>query len=184
MDTIKRRNRQQTKYRLLQAAGVVIAKVGVDKAGINTISAQAVVNKVLIYRYFGGWNGLIEALYEKILLEVKTQSDVTQPKANVSTSSISSKAYAIGYYRTFKSNVTFQQLLRWQMDNQQTELAQRLASLQQEAINQIEVPESSLQSVVLHLLLAGINHLVLMDNQPGGRDRNQLIEQAIQHLYD
>jgi AcrR family transcriptional regulator len=59
------RNRLQTEERLLAAVHELISTQGFDQLRINRLAQQAKVNKILIYRYFGGLNGLLEAYYEK-----------------------------------------------------------------------------------------------------------------------
>ncbi|RYF68569.1 MAG: TetR/AcrR family transcriptional regulator, partial [Cytophagaceae bacterium] len=54
-----------TMERILRAMGDVMAEKGTKKAGINAVAEKAGVNKVLIYRYFGGWNGLLEAYVQR-----------------------------------------------------------------------------------------------------------------------
>ena len=48
------RNREQTGARIVAAVGVVLARDGFGGIGVNAIAKQAEVDKVLIYRYFGG----------------------------------------------------------------------------------------------------------------------------------
>ena len=48
------RDREATKTRILGAVGVVLARDGFGAIGINAIAKEAGVDKVLIYRYFGG----------------------------------------------------------------------------------------------------------------------------------
>lgn len=61
MDTkIKKRDKSRTKSKILKALGEVIEQSGADKIGVNLIARTAGVNKVLIYRYFGGVEGLME----------------------------------------------------------------------------------------------------------------------------
>ncbi|GHB52742.1 TetR/AcrR family transcriptional regulator [Persicitalea jodogahamensis] len=57
---VKKRDRERTKSRILKAVGKVIEKYGTKKVGVNLIAREADVNKVLIYRYFGGVDGLME----------------------------------------------------------------------------------------------------------------------------
>lgn len=57
---VKKRDRERTKGRILKAVGKVIEKYGTKKVGVNLIAREADVNKVLIYRYFGGVDGLME----------------------------------------------------------------------------------------------------------------------------
>lgn len=57
---VKKRDRERTKGKILKAVGEVIEKYGTEKVGVNLIAREAGVNKVLIYRYFGGVDGLME----------------------------------------------------------------------------------------------------------------------------
>ena len=53
------RDRDATKARILAAVGVVLARDGFGSLGVNAIAKEAGVDKVLIYRYFGGLEALI-----------------------------------------------------------------------------------------------------------------------------
>jgi AcrR family transcriptional regulator len=48
------RDRAATEERILTAVGEVLARDGFAAIGVNAIARQAGVDKVLIYRYFGG----------------------------------------------------------------------------------------------------------------------------------
>jgi AcrR family transcriptional regulator len=48
------RNREHTRERIVNAVGQVLARDGFGGIGVNAIAKQAGVDKVLIYRYFGG----------------------------------------------------------------------------------------------------------------------------------
>lgn len=54
------RNRAQTIQRIVDALEQIIAEGGIEAVGINHIAERAGVSKVLIYRYFGGIEGLLE----------------------------------------------------------------------------------------------------------------------------
>ena len=47
--------------RLLIAVSQIIENEGFSKIGVNKIAKQAKCDKVLIYRYFGGLEGLLAA---------------------------------------------------------------------------------------------------------------------------
>ncbi len=55
------RNREATRRLLITAVGEVLAEKGFTGLGVNAVARQAGVDKVLIYRYFGGLQGLIKA---------------------------------------------------------------------------------------------------------------------------
>jgi AcrR family transcriptional regulator len=55
------RDRTATEARLLAAVGEVLARDGFGALGVNAVAREAGVDKVLIYRYFGGLNELVAA---------------------------------------------------------------------------------------------------------------------------
>ena len=55
------RDRAVTEERMLAAVGEVLARDGFHAVGINAIAREAGVDKVLIYRYFGGLGELLQA---------------------------------------------------------------------------------------------------------------------------
>ncbi|GAB3793140.1 TetR/AcrR family transcriptional regulator [Spirosoma humi] len=55
-----RRNRTKTTQRIVEALEEVISERGLEGVGVNRIAEKANVSKVLIYRYFGGMEGLLE----------------------------------------------------------------------------------------------------------------------------
>ena len=50
---------------------------GFDQLGINRVATRSGVNKILIYRYFGGLSGLLEAYYQR------TRPIISVPPLNV-----------------------------------------------------------------------------------------------------
>jgi AcrR family transcriptional regulator len=54
------RDRGATEERIVAAVGVVLARDGFGALGINAIAREAGVDKVLIYRYFGGLPELLQ----------------------------------------------------------------------------------------------------------------------------
>jgi len=57
----KTRDREATEQRLIAAVGALLAREGFGSLGINSVARRAGVDKVLIYRYFGGMPGLLRA---------------------------------------------------------------------------------------------------------------------------
>jgi AcrR family transcriptional regulator len=55
------RDRQATEKKILRAVGRILAEKGFQGFGINAVARQARVDKVLIYRYFGGMPDLLRA---------------------------------------------------------------------------------------------------------------------------
>ncbi|MDR3672804.1 MAG: helix-turn-helix domain containing protein [Holophaga sp.] len=59
--TPRTRDAQATRDRILQAVGSLLVREGFGALGVNAVAREAGVDKVLIYRYFGGMDALLEA---------------------------------------------------------------------------------------------------------------------------
>jgi AcrR family transcriptional regulator len=57
----KARDREATRARLIEAVGTLLASKGFTGLGVNAVAREAGVDKVLIYRYFGGLSELTVA---------------------------------------------------------------------------------------------------------------------------
>lgn len=58
------RDKEATKLRLIDAVGSILAREGFSGLGVNSVAKEAAVDKVLIYRYFGGMTELLGAFGE------------------------------------------------------------------------------------------------------------------------
>lgn len=108
------RDRAQTEQRLIDAVGQLIAEQGIDQVGINRVAKRAGVNKILIYRYFGGLDGLMQAYVRQ------TKPIINTPGLNVEqlrTASLEEffdacADYMISEYRQLRNNIEAQEFLR------------------------------------------------------------------------
>jgi AcrR family transcriptional regulator len=57
----RHRRRMRTEEKLIAATGELLREGGIAAVGVNAVSERAGVEKVLVYRYFGGIEGLMEA---------------------------------------------------------------------------------------------------------------------------
>ena len=198
MKVVKRRNRAMTMERILRATGDVIAERGTEKAGINAVAEKAQVNKVLIYRYFGGWNGLVEAYVQRgFFLSMFNEKYLESVPENVPAADRSKvwSEYAINLMREFRSRKSSQDLVRWEMSHGETELAKRIAAFRDASYEKMikklaPFPDYDPNAIAV-LILGGITHLTLLANQRDsimdidlksqeGWDR---IEKAIRRVY-
>ncbi|MEQ8935547.1 MAG: helix-turn-helix domain-containing protein [Amphiplicatus sp.] len=56
----RKRDREATIRRIVEAMKTVLARDGAEAVGVNAVAREASVDKQLIYRYFGGLDGLVE----------------------------------------------------------------------------------------------------------------------------
>lgn len=61
-DPQRRRDSRKTRRTILDAAARLLARDGFQRFGISAVAREAQVDKVLIYRYFGGAEDLLRAL--------------------------------------------------------------------------------------------------------------------------
>nr|WP_293836215.1 TetR/AcrR family transcriptional regulator [uncultured Arsenicibacter sp.] len=172
MKVVKRRNRAMTMERILRATGEVIAERGTEKAGINSVAEKAQVNKVLIYRYFGGWNGLLEAYVQRgFFLSMFNDKYTDTLPANIPPAERDKvwSEYILGLTREFRSRKSSQDLVRWEMSHGETELARRIAQFRSEAYAKMiqklaPYPDYDPTSITA-IILAGITYLTLLSDQ-------------------
>lgn len=172
MKVVKRRNRQMTMERILRAMGDVMAERGTEKAGINAVAERAGVNKVLIYRYFGGWNGLLEAYVQRgfflSMFNEKFMETVPENLAPENRSKVWSE-YTIQFMREFRARKPSQELIRWEMTHGETELARRLAEFRDQSYkNLVEklAPYSDFDPIAItSLMVSAVTYMVLTSSQ-------------------
>lgn len=109
-----RRDRAQTEEKLIEAVGQIIKENGFDQVGINKIANRAGVNKILIYRYFGGLDGLIGAYFQRKRPLVSTEHiDIDQLKnAPLEVVFDTCYAYLIKEYRSLRQDIETQEFLK------------------------------------------------------------------------
>lgn len=106
------RDRTQTEQRLLDAVEHIITHSGLDQVGINRVSRQAGITKILIYRYFGGLDGLLQAYYKRRCL---SRTDL-----NVNIDELKDKS--IAEIMTILCEITLREYRRLRQDVQMQEL--------------------------------------------------------------
>lgn len=108
------RGRFQTEQRLIEAVGKLISEEGFHQVGINRIASRAGVNKILIYRYFGGLDGLLEAYFKAHPPVIATAPiDIERLKvAPLDEFFDICCAYIVAEFRLLRQNVQVQELLK------------------------------------------------------------------------
>jgi AcrR family transcriptional regulator len=76
------RSRLNTEQRLLDALASILLEQGYPAAGINAIARQAGCDKVLIYRYFGGFDELLLAFAETTPMWWEVDEIITESAAD------------------------------------------------------------------------------------------------------
>jgi AcrR family transcriptional regulator len=158
------RDRERTRERILDAAVRVLARRGFGALGVNAVAREAGVDKVLLYRYFGGLEELVGALAERPGFWPRLAAPERAERAGVEAWA---RAGLLGLYRGLRERPLTQEVLRWELV-ERTPLTDRLAAFREEAgLEDLgrALPEGALGGVdapaVAALLSAGLIYLVL-----------------------
>jgi AcrR family transcriptional regulator len=110
------RDRDRTRRKILDALGVLLSRDGFKNAGINAVAREAGVDKVLVYRYFGGLDGLFAA-FAKEFRFFPSAEDV-QPGGDTATRTdplVLGKHFLLGVGRALRQSPTAREILRWEL---------------------------------------------------------------------
>ena len=164
------RDIEETKSRLLKAVGILIARKGFQEIGINAIAREAGVDKVLIYRYFGGLPQLLGAFAVQGDFWPTTGQLIGGSLEDLEKMSGKDLSVAVlkGYLREMRKRISTQEILRWEL-LERNELTDELARAREqqgmEILNRLPYEAKPSAKVDLApaaaILQAGLIYLVL-----------------------
>lgn len=108
------RNRDATEKAILASAKQVLAEEGFQSFGINAIARQAGCDKQLIYRYFGGLDGLAEAIGADLAKELSEDLQPYARQPSPETYSALMKRLALTLLDLQRRNRLMQQINAWE----------------------------------------------------------------------
>lgn len=129
------RDRARTEEKILAAVGAILAEPGGSRRlGVNAIAARSGVDKVLIYRYFGGLDGLLAAFADKTDLWPKADEVLSaepdrgapdDTRAAPDELATALAALARGYIAALRRRPATLEAIAWEM-SERTALSERL----------------------------------------------------------
>jgi AcrR family transcriptional regulator len=122
------RDRDETRKRILTAMGRLLARKGSRGLGINAIAREAKVDKVLIYRYFGGLGELYRAFAREgntfpTLEEMAGNRFAELP--NLAPAELA-KILILGFVRAIRTRPITREMMRWELQ-ERNELTDEMA---------------------------------------------------------
>lgn len=159
--------------RLLIAVSQIIENEGFNKIGVNKIAKQAKCDKVLIYRYFGGLEGLLSTwakendfytlayqTYSARVTKVESSEDIIELTQSILLEQLD-------FLRT---NKLMQELLAWELSGNSTfrsiqDEREKNGFKLQEALEKKLGKESKVARMFITILIASINYIVLATRQ-------------------
>ena len=108
---------KETEKRLLEAVSKVVEEEGFTKIGINRIARQAQCDKVLIYRYFGGLDGLLVAWAKRYDFYSFAYSEFSNQVIQAKSSNLREiiKKVLLKQLEYLKENQLMQELYIWEL---------------------------------------------------------------------
>lgn len=153
------KSRAETTDKILQALGRVLSRDGVRGVGINAVAREAGVDKVLIYRYFGGMEELLRTFAE--------QNEIWPSVSELEGGGIDGaepSELLIRYARALRARPGTQEILRWELI-ERNELTESIAHLRSQFASRVfaRLPKDGshdLQAITT-LACAGLTYLAL-----------------------
>jgi len=160
------RNRDATRERLLTAVGDLLAREGFSGLGVNAVAREARVDKVLIYRYFGGIEALLDTWGREVL--AGSSGAAAAPDASAGDAADRAAAALLGSARAVREHPQALEVMRWELVEDNA-LTRRLAALREAAgfadLARLGLDEARARAVDLPalaaVLSAGLLHLAL-----------------------
>jgi AcrR family transcriptional regulator len=170
----RERDREETEKSILAAAKRVLAEMGSPGFGVNAIAREAGCDKQLVYRYFGGLDGLIDAIGADLAnwWREKLAPIAALPPAKSYGEQM--ERLALGVIDALRSDPLVQKIAIWEIAEASPQVA-RLNAARSKGFGQWMMeqrgslaPPESLDAPMLNaLIVAGVQHLVLASATAG-----------------
>ena len=127
------RSRLNTEQRILEAVGSLLLEQGYPAVGINAIARKAGCDKVLIYRYFGGFDELLLAFAETTTLWWDLDEIIAESAEDCRDIPLPDYLQRLldRYVKALEARPLALEIMAWEM-SEQNHLTQHLARLRSE----------------------------------------------------
>jgi len=112
------KNKEQTMQRLIDAVGTIIKNKGYKGLGLNAIAKEADVSKILIHRYFGGVDQLVEAYVLKNDYWIAKAKDVNrEASGNTDRETLKNLVSDLlkGHFEYFNTHEEMRSIILWEI---------------------------------------------------------------------
>jgi AcrR family transcriptional regulator len=159
--------KEHTKGKLIKAVGQVLAKEGFKSLGVNKVAKAAGVDKVLVYRYFGGLPELIGE-YSKTVDFWPTVEELIGPNPD-RIKKVPPDEQLSEFFKSFLSALRkrpiTQDILAWEL-LERNEFSKQLEDRRIRTILEYfeyldEIPDDENLSAIVVLMGGAINHLLV-----------------------
>ncbi len=163
---------KDTEKRLIKAVSKVIEEEGFTKIGINRIARQAQCDKVLIYRYFGGLDGLLVAWAKQYDFYSFAYSEFISQVEQATKSNLQDiiKAVLLKQLEYLKNNQLMQELYVWELSGNSSFKAIQIEREKNGHKLQMELEKKLGRTCgdcnfSITIIIAAINYIILFTRQ-------------------
>ena len=171
MTEARSRDRARTEASIVAAAREVLAEDGFQGFGVNAVARRAGCDKQLIYRYFGGLDGLVDAIGADLAGWLESSLASESPPA---TYAELVERLILGFLEALRGNVLVQKIAAWEIAGPSPVVA-RLTAARGMALGRWMAntrgdlaPPPGLDAPALNIfLIAAVQQLVLSSSAAG-----------------
>lgn len=162
------RDRAGTELRILHAAKALLAEEGFQGFGINAVARRAGCDKQLIYRYYGGLDGLVEAIGADLGGWVKEKMPEDSGGMFLLTYGDLMERLALLFLDALRADPLVCRIIAWEV-SEDSKQVRRLSEARSKAIaawlermrGTLSAPKGTDTGTLNSILIAAIQHLVL-----------------------
>lgn len=191
------RDRTATSARILKAATELLAEAGFQNFGVNAVARRAGCDKQLIYRYFGGMDGLVDAIGAELAHWIEEKMPVGGNTGFMLTYGDLVEHMMMLFMQALRDDPLTRRIIAWEVSDNSpqvrrlSEARSRALGLWIEKVRGAMRPPKGIDHFALNaMLLAAVQHVVLAGATAGrfagleltaGKDWER-VEQAVKRL--
>jgi AcrR family transcriptional regulator len=163
------RDRNATAARILKAASELLAENGFQNFGVNAVARRAGCDKQLIYRYFGGMEGLVDAIGTELAGWVERKMPANGGGGFLLTYGDLVERFLILLLDALRSDPLMKKILAWEVSENSPEV-RRLSEARSKSLVQwldrvrgnMQPPKGIDAAAMNAVLIGAVQNLVLM----------------------
>lgn len=164
----RHRDRDETARTILRAALDVLAEGGHAEFGVNAIARRAGCDKQLIYRYYGGLDGLADAIGAHLADELTARLEPVSATAAPRTYAELMRVLVIRLFELLRADPLMQRIIAWEvaapsplLERMVAERGKRLAIWMHGMRGALREPTGRDAPALNAVLIASTQHLIL-----------------------
>lgn len=165
----KKKDRLQTEQRILHALEILLLERGFTAVGVNSVARQAGCDKVLIYRYFDGLDGLLLAFAETTELWWSVDEIITESANEIGEQPLQQFLQVLlkRYVEALQARPLTLEIMAWEMSTQNNLTIALARTRAERGMSLVKMIRSHYQNPnidiggILGVFGAAINYLVI-----------------------